>query len=85
MANKSDEGLLEYLENRTKFRPEAIEAAIAEMQTRGRVFGEEELSAYRREFEQRREITEKEDNEFWKPGNSWNKNIVTDETAHASR
>lgn len=60
MSNKSDEGLQEYLDNRTRFTPDAIEAAIAEMQKRGRKFSDEELNTYQREIQQRRVLVEKE-------------------------
>ncbi|MET4083189.1 hypothetical protein ABIB40_003158 [Pedobacter sp. UYP30] len=81
MSNKSDDELQKYLDNRTKFVPEAIESAVAEMQKRGRVFSEEELDSYRNEFQAKREAAEKEKNEFF--GNQWKKNVVTDENAPA--
>jgi hypothetical protein len=79
MTNKSDEGLQEYLDNRTKFTPEAVEAAIAEMQKRGRVFADEELANVRQDLQAKRVETEKEDKEIF--GNQWKKNVVTDENA----
>ena len=60
MSNKSDEGLQVYLDNRFKFTTEAVEAAIAEMQKRGRSFSDEELNTYRQEIQKRREEVEKE-------------------------
>jgi hypothetical protein len=60
ISNKSDEGLQEYLDKRSKFTPEAIEAAIAEMQKRGRTFSDAELNTYRQEIQQRRVEVEKE-------------------------
>ncbi len=79
MTNKSDEGLQEYLDNRTKFTPEAVEAAITEMQKRGRVFADEELANVRQDLQAKRVETEKEEKEFF--GNQWKKNVVTDENA----
>ncbi len=79
MRNKSDDALQEYLDNRTKFTPEAVEAAISEMQKRGRIFSEQELANIREEFQAKRDTTEKEVNELF--GNQWKKNIVTDESA----
>ena len=81
MTNKSDEGLQEYLDNRTKFTPEAIEAAIAEMQKRGQVFSDEELANLRKELQAKQEATEKEEKELF--GNQWKKNVVPDENAPA--
>lgn len=79
MTNKSDEGLQNYLDNRSKYTPEAIEAAIAEMQKRGRAFSDEELASFRNEFQAKREVAEKEGKEFF--GNQWKKNVVKDENA----
>ncbi|MXV53363.1 hypothetical protein GS399_20590 [Pedobacter sp. HMF7647] len=81
MTNKSDEGLQEYLDNRTKFIPEAVEAAINEMQKRGRIFSDEELAIYRKEFQAKKEATEKEEKKL--VGNQWKKNVVTDISAPA--
>lgn len=50
-----EEELQEYLDNRAKFVTEAIEAAIAEMQKRGRTFSDEELASIRQEFQVRKE------------------------------
>ncbi len=52
MTNKSDEGLQDYIYNWAKYTPEAVEAAIAEMQKRGRVFQDEELVNFRKGFKQ---------------------------------
>jgi hypothetical protein len=57
------------------------EAAIAEMQKRGRTFSDEELAKWRQEFQAKREAAEKEENEHF--GNQWKKNVVTDENAPA--
>jgi hypothetical protein len=81
MTNKSDDGLQGYLDNRTKFTPEAIEAAIAEMQKRGRVFTDEELADVRQDLQTKRVAIEKEEKEFF--GSQWKKNVVTDENAPA--
>ena len=79
MSGESDKGLQECLDNRTKFVPEAIEAAIAEMQKRGRTFSDEELASLRHELQVKREATDREAKEFL--GNQWKKNVVTDENA----
>ena len=80
MNSKSDEGLQEYINNRAKFTQEAVEAAITEMQKRGRVFSDEELTGIKQEFQLKQVTIEKEEeNSFWKK--KWEKNIVTDEDA----
>lgn len=81
MTNKSDEGLQEYLDNRTKYTSEAIEAAIAEMKKRGRTFSDEELANLRNELQAKRDAANKEEDEFFR--NPWNTNIVSDENAPA--
>ena len=81
MANKSDESLKEYIANRANYAPEAVEAAIAELQTRGKFFSEEELIGFRQEFQLKREAALKsmEQKRSW--GKDWKKNVVTDEDA----
>jgi hypothetical protein len=81
MTNKSDDGLQEYLDNRTKFTIEAVQSAIGEMQKRGRVFSQEELANYSKEFQAKKEATEKEEKELF--GNQWKRNVATDENSPA--
>lgn len=79
MSNKTDEGLESYLDNRSKFTPEAIEGAIFELKNRGRVFSEDELNVLKRDIQQKRTVEENENkkNSF----NQWKKNVVTDKSA----
>jgi hypothetical protein len=56
MTTLSDKELQGYLSNTSKYIPEAIEAALAEMQKRGRVFSEAELSALHMEINLRKEV-----------------------------
>jgi hypothetical protein len=79
MTSKSDEGLQAYLDNRTKYTSDAVEAAISEMQKRGRTFSEEELSNLRQAFQTKRRATENDENEDF--GFQWKKNVVSDEYA----
>ncbi|MBP6455205.1 MAG: hypothetical protein KA275_00640 [Chitinophagaceae bacterium] len=79
MKLKSDEGLQFYLDNRTKFTHEAIEAAIAEMQKRGHHFTNEELENFQQENKLKQTVKEKEYNNFF--GNYWKKNVVKDKNA----
>jgi hypothetical protein len=50
----------EYLDNRQKFVPEVVEAAIAEMQKR-RTFQKDELMKIKQDLQQKREIDTKEE------------------------
>lgn len=56
MTTLSDKELQGYLSNTSKYIPEAIEAALAELQKRGRVFSEAELSALQTEIDARKEV-----------------------------
>jgi hypothetical protein len=56
MTTLSDNELQGYLNNQSKYIPEAIEAALAEIQKRGRVFSEAELSALQMEINLRKEV-----------------------------
>ncbi|MEY3239120.1 MAG: hypothetical protein RIR11_558 [Bacteroidota bacterium] len=57
MTTLSDKELQGYLDNKSKYIPEAIEAALAEIQKRGRVFSAAELSALQTEINSRKEVT----------------------------
>jgi hypothetical protein len=81
MSGKSDAELQVYLDEREKYTPEAIEAAITEMQKRGRIIPEDNLLNIRFELDQKRLLKDKEAAEFWKTENKWKKNVVNDETA----
>jgi hypothetical protein len=81
MSGMSDEGLQEYIDKRGDFTPEAVEAAIAELQKRGRVFQDEQLAGMRQEFQKKREAALKLPDEPWAWGKRWKKNVVTDENA----
>ncbi len=43
MTGKSEDGLADYVDNFTKYTPEAIKAAVDELKRRGRNFSAEEL------------------------------------------
>lgn len=81
MANKSDEGLQEYIDNWAKYTPAAVEAAITELQKRGRVFQDEELANFRKGFQAKQLKAQEQENEIL--GNQWKKNVVIDENAPA--
>ena len=76
MTSKSDEGLQEYLDKCSTYLPEAVEAAIIEMQKRGRAFSDEELTTFR----QNSEVSRKRNEDFLRSGNkrignNWKKKI----------
>jgi hypothetical protein len=78
MKSKSDEDLEKYIIDIIKYTPEAIKAAIAELQQRGRNFSETELSdidSAIAEKEAEKEEAEKQSVNIWK------KNQVTDPDA----
>jgi len=51
LSNKFESELLERIENRQKYMPETVQAAIAELQHRGHVFTEEELDIYNKDIQ----------------------------------
>src|SRR6185437_6171353 len=53
-AAKSDEELYNYIDNREKYLPESVEAAVAELQNRGVEFSDEELNIIAEDMKARR-------------------------------
>jgi len=80
MIAKSNEGLEEYTNNISKYTPKAIEAAIAELQNRGRIFSTDEMDKIKMELEERKlsiqKQEENQDNGLFRK--NWKKYIVTD-------
>lgn len=64
MSNKSDAGLQEYLNNISKYQPEAVEAAILEMQKRGKNFSDEDLNNIHNAITLKKVEIEKVKNDF---------------------
>ncbi len=56
MTTKSDDGLQEYIDNRQKYTPKAIYAAIDELKKRGRTFADEEYSQIVADIEKQDQI-----------------------------
>lgn len=77
MTTKSDEGLQEYIDNRQKFAPLAIYAAIDELKKRGRTFSDEEFTQIVNDIEKQQEISRQRVAES-DGGNKWDKNVVDD-------
>lgn len=78
MAKKSEDGLLEYVNNIDKYTPESIVAAVKELKKRGRDFSEEEIRNINSKIKSKIEAEKKED-AIWI--GSWKDNFVTDPNA----
>lgn len=61
-ALKSDEELYNYIDNREKYLPESVEAAVAELQNRGVDFSDEELNVIAEDMRARRMTTSAQGN-----------------------
>jgi len=57
-AARSDEELMERVDNRQKYMPETIEASLAELQRRGKAFSDEELRYIHEDVQARRSHAE---------------------------
>lgn len=57
-ALKSDDELHNCIDNREKYLPESVEAAVAELQSRGVEFSEEELRVITEDMQARRDLAE---------------------------
>ena len=57
-ALKSDEELHDRINNREKYLPETVEAAVNELQFRGEVFSDEELKVIEEDMQARKELAE---------------------------
>lgn len=78
MSQKSNENLEEYIHNVRKYVPDAVEAAIIELEGRGRVFTADDIDSIKKQIEEKKlEIQKEEDGMFI----NWKKNIVTDVNA----
>ncbi|MDB5124699.1 MAG: hypothetical protein JWP94_2828 [Mucilaginibacter sp.] len=80
-ALKSDEELHNCIDNRDKYLPESVEAAVAELQNRGVVFLDEELKVISEDMQARREIAESGTGIFGIFNTGWNNNMVEDPDA----
>ncbi len=63
-ALKTDEELHDYVDNREKYLPESVEAAVAELQNRGEEFSDEELNVIAEDMQARRALAEVGSNSF---------------------
>jgi hypothetical protein len=79
MNGKSDEGLMDYLNNFNKYTPEAIMTAVEELKRRGRTFSDEELKEIESKVQTRARAENEEDTLF--ASHSSKKSVVTDPNA----
>lgn len=77
MNGKSQEGLVDYLDNFQKYTPEAIRTAVDELKRRGRLFSEAELEEINQKIEKSTKA-ENEEGTLFAPNNAWKQNVVTD-------
>lgn len=82
-ALKTDEELHSCIDNREKYLPETVEAAVDELQHRGIVFSDEELKVIGEDMQARREIAESGTGIFGVFNTGWNNNMVDDPDAPA--
>src|SRR5688572_4172085 len=75
MANKSEDGLIEYITNSNIYTPEAIYAAINELKKRGRQFTSEEVEEINSKLQAKRDEEKKVEKVS---SNTWKKNLVND-------
>ena len=76
MTAKSEEELLYYLDNYTKYTPEAIITVVAELKKRGRTFTDFEFDDIQIKIKELKEA-ENDDEGLFSTSNSWKKDIVT--------
>jgi hypothetical protein len=81
MANKSDEGLMNYVEKIDIYTEEAVVAAVLELKKRGKLFSEEDLKNIRLKLDDKKKAKIAEEKEWEK--SSLTRNVVTDENAPA--
>jgi len=77
MVTKTEAGLFDYIHNFNKYTPEAIEAAVSELQRRGRKFTNEELREIKEIITKRTKAEQEEDDPLWNPSGHQD-DIVTD-------
>jgi hypothetical protein len=80
-ALKSDEELYNCIDNREKYLPETVEAAVSELQKRGVEFSEEELKVISEDMQARREMAEHGTGIFGVFNTNWDNNQIADPDA----
>jgi len=80
-ALKSDEELYNYIDNREKYLPESVEAALAELQSRGTEFSDEELKVIAEDMQARRALAQAGSSGFSVFSGDWRNSQVEDAEA----
>ncbi len=75
MSTKSEDGLMDYLTNFSKYTADSITAAVDELKRRGKNFTDEELNDIKSKIETRKK-DEGDDDELF-TSNAWRKDVVT--------
>ncbi len=81
MTTKSEEGLQEYIDNRQKYNPQAVFAAIEEFKKRGRVFLDNEIETIKSDLLKQQEISKQRIADSEPSPTKWKKNVVDDVNA----
>lgn len=80
MTTASDEDVETYITNHKQYVPEAVEAAISELEKRGRPLSEEQITEIRNNLNEVQDRQRQRETGFGAPYN-WTRNITTDSNA----
>ncbi|MGZ3752354.1 MAG: hypothetical protein ACXVB0_06770 [Mucilaginibacter sp.] len=80
---KSDEELQYSIDNREKYLPESVEAALTELQNRGKAFSDEEILVINEDMQARRQLTLTANTSMGMLGGSSKNNMVEDPDAYS--
>ncbi|NBW35654.1 MAG: hypothetical protein EBR30_11690 [Cytophagia bacterium] len=80
MKGKTNEGLMDYIDNFHKYSPEAIQSAVDELKRRGKHFSEQELTEINLKISKSAKAEDEEDTLF-APNKAWEQNVITDPNA----
>jgi len=78
MLSKSEKELQEYIDDRLKYTPSAVFAAIDELKNRGKFFSDGEIETIKIDLEKKQEVDKER---FTDDRTTWKRNIVTDADA----
>src|SRR5438445_7661421 len=78
MPSKSEDDLQEYINNRLKYTPDAVFAAIEELKKRGKIFTEAAIEIIKYDIEKHQEVSKQRIVEGEFNFNRWKKNVTDD-------
>ena len=81
MTSKLDVDLQEYIDNRVKYNPNAVFAAIDELKNRGRTFSDTEIETIKSDLDKQQEISKQRVADSSESAMKWDKNAVDDSDA----